>query len=203
MAGNRIAKADVEPVRQRTQYTCMATSMMMCLKANGLDVDEDTVNRVMGAKPMQGASWEQAFASAQHFGMRSTMIVPATLGMVKEYTDKGVPVMIAWNPEGRPWSHASVVFDVTDDGMVHVADPNIPDPDETVRVVTKDDFYHKWYEKWPDYLVRRPALAIEREITPDGKQKRASTEEPTLTQPLSLRPDYGSLERVAARWTRR
>jgi hypothetical protein len=152
----------------------MATSLTMCLKANGLDTDEATVNKVMGAAPMQGASWEQAFAAAQHFGQRITMIIPATLAQVKAYTDRGVPVMIAWNPEGRPWSHASVIFDVTDDGMVYVADPNIPDPEETVRIIPKSEFYGKWYEKWPDYLVRRPAVAIEPEITSDGRQVVAS-----------------------------
>lgn len=166
----RKAKADVRPVRQRTQYTCMSTSMMMCLRALGHDVAEDEVNKVIGARPMQGASWEQALACAQHYGMRATLTMPSTVAQLKEWTDRGVPVMIAWNPEGRPWSHASVVFDVDDQGNVHVADPNIPDPDETVRVVPKSEFYKKWSEKWPDYLVRRPACAIEREITPDGKQ---------------------------------
>ena len=172
---SKTAKADVTPVRQRTQFTCMSTSMMMCLRAQGLDVDEDTVNRVMGAAPMRGASWEDAIACAQHFGMRVHLICPATVKQVKEFTDAGTPVMIAWNPEGREWSHASVVFDVDKDMNVHVADPNIPDPDETVRVVPKSEFYGKWSEKWPNYLVRRPAMAIEREITPDGKQVTAST----------------------------
>lgn len=149
--------------------------MCMCLKAHGAqDCDEDTVNRVMGAKPMQGATWEQALACAQHYGMRATLMSPCTVKQLKAWTDEGIPVMIAWNPEGREWSHASVVFDVDGDYNVSVADPNIPDPDETVRVVSKDDFYKKWYEKWPDYLVRRPAMAIEREITKDGRQVKAS-----------------------------
>jgi len=94
--------------------------------------------------------------------------------------------MIAWNPEGREWSHASAVYDVTDGlpevvpsaivqgegpGLyVCVADPNIPHPEKTVRIVHEDLFYQKWYEKWPKYLVRRPAMAIEREITEDGRQ---------------------------------
>jgi hypothetical protein len=43
-----------------------------------------------------------------------------------------------------------------------------------VRVVPKAEFYAKWYEKWPNYLVRRPAMAIEREITTDGRQVMAS-----------------------------
>jgi len=170
----REAAAAVEPVRQRTQYTCMAASLMMCLRAHGIDVDEDTVNDVMGAAPMRGASWERAFAAAQHFGFRTHLVCPATLGQVKAWTDAGVPVMIAWNPEGRDWSHASVVFDVSADGMVSVADPNIPDPEQTVRVVSKDEFYHKWFEKWPDYLVRRPAMAVMREVTSDGRQVAAS-----------------------------
>jgi hypothetical protein len=151
--------------------------MMMCLQANGIDCDEDEVNRVMGAKPMQGASWEDAAACAQHYGMRVHLVIPATVGQLKEWTDQGTPVMIAWNPEDRDWSHASVVFDVaeTPEGMnVYVADPNIPNPSKVVRVVSEDDFYSKWAEKWPKYLVRRPAMAIEREITPQGRQVVAS-----------------------------
>ena len=122
---------------------------------------------------MQGASWEQAFGAAQHYGARITFITPATLNQVKEYTDKGMAVMIAWNPEGRPWSHASVIKDV-DDEFVYVADPNIPDPDETIRKVPKAEFYGKWYEKSSDYLVRRCAMAVEREISPEGRQMVAS-----------------------------
>jgi hypothetical protein len=148
--------------------------MMMCLRAHGIDCDEDEVNRTMGARPMQGATWESALACGQHYGMRCTLVTPATLGQIKSWTDRGVPVMIAWNPEGRPWSHASVIFDVDEDN-VHVADPNIPDPSETVRVVPKAEFYSKWYEKWPDYLVRRPAMAVEREVTSDGRQVVASS----------------------------
>lgn len=215
--------ADVIPVRQRNQYNCMVTSLQMCLRANGLAAEETTpelVNKVMGALPMQGASWESAFAAAQHYGQRVIFICPATLRQVKEYTDQGYPVMIAWNPEGRPWSHASVIFDVDDDLTVKVADPNIPDPDETVRVVPKTEFYGKWYEKWPDYLVRRPAMVVQPEISQEGHQmiaadpKRAALNwgsregsaysfvsllRPGLrrrlwggTQPLQMMPDYGS-----------
>lgn len=173
----KIAKADVTPVRQRSQYTCMSASLCMAVRANGLDVTEDEVNEVMGARPMKGAAWEACLAAAQHFGMRATLTMPATVGQLKEWTDAGIPVMIAWNPEGRPWSHASTVFDVDKDGNVHVADPNIPDPEETVRIVPKAEFYGKWYEKFPNYMVRRPACAIEREITSDGKQtKKASVQ---------------------------
>ena len=170
-AALKIAKADVTPVRQRSQYSCVTSSLTMCLRAHGIDTNEDEVNKVLGASPMQGASWEQAFAAAQHYGMRITFICPATLKQVKEYTDAGIPVMIAWNPEGRPWGHASVIFDVKDD-VVYVADPNIPDPEETVRKIPKTEFYGKWYEKFNDYLVRRPAMTVEREITPEGKQTK-------------------------------
>jgi len=149
--------------------------MSMALKCHGQGhCDEDTVNKVMGAQPMQGATWEQALACAQHYGMRGTLTSPCTFKQLKAWTDAGVPVLIAWNPEGREWSHASVVFDVDDDENVHVADPNIPDPEQTVRVVPKAEFYNKWYEKWPKYLVRRPAMAIEREITQDGRQVMAA-----------------------------
>lgn len=189
--GAKTARAEVSPVRQRTQYTCMATSMMMCLQANGVDTNEDEVNRVMGARPMKGAAWEDALACAQHYGMRATLTVPSTIKQLKAWTDQGIPVMIAWNPEGREWSHASVAYHVSEGPIetvsedqivqgegpglyVWVADPNIPHPDKTTRIVHEDVFYGKWYEKWPNYLVRRPACAIETEVTPEGRQVMAS-----------------------------
>lgn len=173
----RVAKADVNPIRQRSQFSCVATSTCMALNAVGVKCNEDQVNQVIGAKPMQGARWEEVLACAQYFGCRATLTTPATLTQVKAWTDQGKPVLIAWNPEGRDWSHASLIFDVTGKKgsyVVHVADPNLPNPDKTTREVSEDDFYAKWYEKWPNYLVRRPALMIEREITEDGRQIMAS-----------------------------
>jgi len=149
----------------------------MALNAVGVKCTEDEVNEVIGAKPMQGARWEEVLACAQYFGCRATLTTPSTLTQVKEWTDAGFPVLIAWNPEGREWSHASLIFDVTGEKgnyVVHVADPNIPNPDKTTREVNEDDFYSKWFEKWPNYLVRRPALKIEREVSPDGRQIMAS-----------------------------
>jgi hypothetical protein len=189
------SRANLTPVRQRTQYTCMATSMMMCLQSQGIECDEDEVADVMGCKPMRGATWEDAIACAQHYGMRAVLICPATVATLKRWTDQGDPVMVAWNPEGRDWSHASVVFDVTEeDGItyVHVADPNIPNPTETVRKVPEDQFYSKWSEKWPQYLVRRPAMAVMREITEDGMQVVAKSSRQVVARFLkaSVDPPY-------------
>ena len=92
---DKTARAAVEPVRQRTQFTCMSTSMMMCLQALGHDCTEDEVNKVMGARPMKGAAWEDALACAQHYGCRATLTVPATVRQLKAWTDQGIPVMIA------------------------------------------------------------------------------------------------------------
>lgn len=172
------AKANVLPIRQQTQYNCMTTSLAMALKALGVPEGECTierVNRVVGAMPLHGAAWEPLLAAAQHYGMRATLTLPSTVRQIKAWTDAGSPVVIAWNPEGREWSHASLVFDVVEDPehghLIYIADPNIPDPDETVRVVPKKEFYAKWYEKSPQgFLIRRPACVIEREITPDGRQ---------------------------------
>ncbi len=169
----KYAKANVSPIRQRTQFTCVSTSTCMALNSLGVVCDEEDVNKVIGAKAMRGARWEEVLACAQYFGCRATLTTPATLTQVKEWTDQGKPVLIAWNPEGRDWSHASLIFDVTGElgsYIVHIADPNIPNPNKTVREVGEDDFYNKWFEKWPNYLVRRPALMIDLEITPKGKQ---------------------------------
>lgn len=166
----KLAKAMVIPVRQRTQYTCVPCSLSMCLKALGMEwMTEDIVNDVMGARPMKGATWEAVINAAQHFGKRATLTAPCTIEQMKEWTDKGLPIMIAWNPEGREWSHASTVFHVCDE-YVWVADPNIPDPNEVVRKVTHKEFYNKWYEKHSNYLVRRPCVVISHEISESGTQ---------------------------------
>lgn len=169
------AKANVLPKRQRTQYSCMTTSVSMCLQALGAEhADEDTVNKTLGALPMRGACWEQALACCNHYGFRSTLIVPATLPMLKQYTDQGFPIIIAYNPEGKDWSHASVIFDIDDELNVHIADPNMADPDETVRVMSKGDFYKVWNEPYNGYTIRRPAMVIQPEISRDGRQLLAS-----------------------------
>ena len=168
---DKSAKANVNPIRQRTQYTCMTTSVTMCLQALGQPhADEETVNKVLGALPMRGACWEQALAACNHYGMRSTLIVPATLPQLKQYTDQGFPVIIAYNPEGKAWSHASVIFDISDDLQVSIADPNMADPDETVRVMSKSEFYRVWGEPYNGYTIRRPAMVVQPEISEDGRQ---------------------------------
>ena len=179
MPAPKIATAEVAQIRQQTQYTCCATSIASALKAHGKDVSENDVNRILGAAPMSGATWEAMLATVQYFGLRGTLVVPATPMMLKEWTDKGVPVLIGWNPEGRPWSHASVVFDVTEGPnglLIHVMDPNIPNPAKTTRVVPEDEFCAKWSEKMSDALiVRRPAMAVELEVSREGRQMVAST----------------------------
>ena len=165
----KIAKANVPGIRQQTQYTCMAASVAACCMAFGKNVDENIVNKVLGASAMRGARWEEALATFQYFGLRGHLIVPATLPMIKSFTDAGLPVMIAWNPEGRPWSHASVVYDVTDT-EVYVMDPNCPDPMETTRVCTHAEFHGKWYEKFSDsLLIRRPCLVVTQEVSVTGE----------------------------------
>jgi len=177
------ARAKVPGLRQETQFTCMSASLCGALRAWGKPVTEADVNKVLRCQAMRGATWEEALATAQYFGMRGTLVVPATLEMLRDWTSRGIPVMIAWNPEGRPWSHASTVYDVDEDDNVYVMDPNIPDPSRTTRVVPKDQFYKLWSEKVNDSLiVRRPALAIEREITPEGRQVMASTQGPEIYQ---------------------
>lgn len=167
----RTARANVPGIRQRTQYTCMSASIAAALMALGKEITEDDVNRVLKAQAMKGARWEEALGTIQYFGGRGTLVVPATVNMLKEWTDQEIPVLIGWNPEGRPWSHASVVAEVDSAGNVHIMDPNIPDPDEHFRIVPKDEFYKRWLEPCGDSLIiRRPAMAVTLEVDERGRQ---------------------------------
>jgi hypothetical protein len=165
-----IVPASVKPVRQKTQYTCMATSIAMALGALGSSVTEEDVNKVLKCRPKQGATWEDALACIQYFGMKGTLVSPSSITELKRWTDQGFPVVISWNPEGRPWNHASTVYGVSEnEELVFIADPNIPDPKKLVRLVSADNFYDTWKEDWGDYLVRRPALMIQPEIDQNGR----------------------------------
>lgn len=173
----KTAKADVSFIRQETQFSCCAASLASALKAHGKDVTEADVNKVLGASPMSGARWEEILSTVQYFGLRGTLVVPSTIAQLKSWTDAGIPVVIAWTPRDRPWAHASVVYNV-DDTHVHVMDPNLPDPNQTSIVLTHEEFYSKWSEKFSDKLiVRRPAMAVEREVTVDGRQVMAGKKE--------------------------
>lgn len=170
--------AKVPEIRQETQFTCCAASIAACLQAHDKTQTEEDVNKVLNASPFRGASWEGILATIQYFGMRGSLVVPSTVTMLKSATDRGFPVLIAWNPRNRPWSHASVVFQVTGDPgsyMVHVMDPNLANPSTSTIVITEEDFYSKWYEKVSDeILVRRPGCVVEREVSKGGRQMRAS-----------------------------
>lgn len=180
---DRISRANVPGIRQQTQFTCMATSIAASLQALGKPFGEMEVNKVLGAEPLQGARWEEALATLQYFGCRGTLVVPATLNMIKSWTDQKLPVMIAWNPENRPWSHASVVVDVSADGMVTIMDPNIPDPNQNFRYVPSEDFHKKWGENLPEVpmIVRRPALLVTLEVDSAGRQIVASQKTPGIS----------------------
>lgn len=180
------ARANVPGMRQRTQYTCGATSLTAALRALGKDVTEDQVNDIVGAAPGRGVRWEEVLAAAQYFGCRGTLVVPAMLSQLKEWTSAGLPVLIAWNPEGRPWSHVSVVYDVDEQDNVHIMDPNIPDPAEFFRIVPRAEFFKKWGEQWGDRLiVRRPALVVELEIDEMGRQTRVASLGTTVLDNIS------------------
>lgn len=179
--------ANVTPRRQSSQYNCVTTSLLMALESLGIPAAEcqiDKVNAVLGAMPLRGASWEAAAGAASHYGCRANLVIPSTLTQVRSWTDEGCPVIIAYNL-GNEWSHASLVFNV-DDNWVYVADPNIPDPQKLTKKMTHDEFYAVWWEKSATgYKIRRPAMKIEREITPDGRQVIASAKTAVLTD---LRP---------------
>jgi hypothetical protein len=182
------AYVEIEPQRQPNQYSCTATSLSMALQALGIPKFESSVqqvNAVLGAVPLHGASWDQVAGAASHFGCRATLIVPATLEIVKNWTDAKKPVLIGWNT-GNDWSHASLIFDVTDT-QVYIADPNLPNPSENIKILKHNDFYDKWWEKSNEgYKIRRPAMAIEREITPEGKQVVANmSKESGKTKPTT------------------
>ena len=198
--------ADISFICQQSQFSCCSASLASCFHALGKDFSEEDIQKVLKSSPMSGASWEGILATVQYMGGRGKLVSPATLSMVKDWTDQGIPVLFSWTFPQKSWSHASVIFDVKESPtgfLVYVMDPNIPNPSKIVRVVPEDKFYELWYEPIGDSMrLRRPAMAIEREVTPDGRQVVASLnmagtvarrflDREWLAQPLRMRRDYG------------
>ncbi len=168
-------KPRIVPIRQRTQFSCVAAAATMCLGAFGYQLTEEQVDRFfIQAEPFVGASWDDLMGCMQYFGLRTTLVVPSTVRQLKEWIEAGSPVLISWNPEGKRWSHSSLVFDVVDrNGVlyVYVADPNISNPSQTVRIMSEDDFYRAWYSFGrKGVTIRRPAMRVEREVEVNGVQ---------------------------------
>lgn len=165
---NKLAKALVPVIRQQTQFTCCAASISACMKFFDKPYDEDAVNKVLKCSPKRGASWEEILICLQYFGMRGSLTIPCDFNLLKKWTDEGCPAIIGWNPQGRPWSHASVVCDVDTEKGVLVMDPNSINTSKTLKWWSFDDFSERWYESANDTVIRRPACKIEREVTTDG-----------------------------------
>src|SRR5690606_35972018 len=84
--------------------------------------------------------------------------------------------------------------------------PNCPDPQQTFRIVPKDEFYRKWFEKMDDIIIRRPALSVTPEITPDGRQVVASQKRVKLAfsngrEAFTLEEFQEGLRQRQASWT--
>jgi ABC-type bacteriocin/lantibiotic exporter with double-glycine peptidase domain len=166
---SKIAKAIVPIIRQQTQFTCSAVSISACLQFFDKPYNEDDVNRVLKCVPKKGASWEEILLCLQYFGMKGELIVPCNFKILKEWTDNGNPAIIGWNPQGRPWSHASVVCDVSKSKGILIMDPNSVNTDKTLKWWSFDDFSDRWYEKSGDFVVRRPALKVSKEVGVNGE----------------------------------
>lgn len=175
------AKAEVRELRQQTQYTCCAASLASafhCLDKE--DITEKEINKVLQCAPGQGASWNDILRCCQYFGIRGELMIPCTLQTIKDWLNRKLPIIIGWNPEGRPWSHASVLYDIDANDNVYIMDPNIPDPTQTTRILPKEKFYSLWYEKDGDYVVRRPAMLLSQEVDINGRQVLASKKDTTF-----------------------
>jgi hypothetical protein len=57
----KIARANVRPIRQNSQYSCTSTSLSMALEALGIPMAEcntERVNAVLGAQPLESGEVE-------------------------------------------------------------------------------------------------------------------------------------------------
>lgn len=158
--GKRLAKAEVAVVRQRTSYTCVAASLSSALACLEPDADIGLVDHLLSNEG--GSYFEEAMEVAQIYGVASRYQMLASVEDLAAWTALGLPVIIGWNtkPKGAPRNrHASVVFDVTDRGVL-IMDPH---HDETLEVPF-EEFDWRWQEDsgsngWR-YTVRRSAIFL-------------------------------------------
>ena len=99
----------LKPFRE-TPGLCGPASLKMILDYYGVSVSEEDLAKVCGASKEKGTSIKGLIKGAKHFGFSVFLKEKSTLGDLKYFIKKKIPVIVDWFAEDD--GHYSIVVDI-------------------------------------------------------------------------------------------
>ena len=141
------------PPFDQTTGKCGPTALRSVLALYGVEATEDQLARAMGWTAGEGVPPKAIVDEAKSRGLAARAETGCTLNDLEEWAERGVPVIVDWDPhdEGvEEGSHYSVVVRVTDE------DVELMDPE-------KGAFSKVARAKFDELWIRGRAIVVERQ----------------------------------------
>jgi len=107
-------------IKQEKSHTCGVACVRMTLAAQGLlDVDEDTLEQIMGTSYETGTGYDSMISAADKFGL-DQIHGGGTIDFIEKLTKGGWTVVLAYTIFGAP--HYSIFLDCDQD-HIYLCDP--------------------------------------------------------------------------------
>jgi len=128
----------IKPFRQ-TAGLCGPASLKMILDYYGVPVTESALAKISGTSRTKGASKEGLVKAAKHFGFKVFFKEKSSLGDLRRFIKKGVPVIVDWFLEDD--GHYSVAVDINQKEITLV-DPSLGG----ARKMSLEKFQRLWFD---------------------------------------------------------
>ncbi|MDD5144832.1 MAG: cysteine peptidase family C39 domain-containing protein [Candidatus Pacebacteria bacterium] len=148
----------LKPFRQ-TPGLCGPAALKMVMDYYGISVSEGEIAKRAGSTRENGTSIEGLMKAARYFGFKTFTKTACSLGDLRYFMKKGIPVIVDWFSEDD--GHYSVVVDVTKTKVI------LMDPElrkfliyARRREIPCDKFMRIWFDYKGDYIKRSKDMVL-------------------------------------------
>mgnify|MGYP001240424611 CR=1 FL=1 len=128
----------LKPFRQ-TPGLCGPASLKIVMDYYGVFKSEADIAKAAGATKEKGVSARGLAKAARHFGFKAVAKEKSSLGDVRGYIKRGIPVIVDWFSEDD--GHYSVVADMDGKSIV-LMDPELAGE----RTMSQEKFLRVWFD---------------------------------------------------------
>jgi len=143
----------LKPFRQ-TPGLCGPASLKMVMDYYGVSVSESEIAKVAGASPEKGTSIKGLIKAAKHFGFQVFSKEKSSLGDLRYFVKRKIPVIVDWFFEDE--GHYSAVVDIDKKNII-LMDPTLRKFLIYVRrrKFSTEKFLRVWFD-FPGKFIREP-----------------------------------------------
>lgn len=144
----KLAKVDVKPYQQETQWTCSAACLTAVLRYYGIPTSERKCGVYIKVRKNKGAETTDIVNAAKAMGYESYE-KSFTLDEARDLTDKGTPIICDIQSFTKPGAGHYVVLVGIEGDRVYLMDPNTKG---NSRELSLSEFRDRWF----DYEMKPP-----------------------------------------------